>query len=159
MVFLLIITLIIAFCLYSLITHKRKKQELKRVIRSFEQSDKDLDRMEMDEKIEDIGSNIRCVVLCTMDLINGPYPYALKRDIPSIKASHKKVLEAFNTSLYKKAVDFAYHDIFDSLDNVDEYRSFFREYTQAPINYSLDIIKKSVPEEYQAGLSSNLFEL
>ena len=69
MVFLLIITLIIAFCLYSLITQKRKKQELKRVIRSFEQSDKELDRMEMDEKIEDIGSNIRCVVLCTMDLI------------------------------------------------------------------------------------------
>ena len=126
MAFLLIVIIIIAFCLFSLLTRKRKKQELKRVIKSFEQSEKELDRMEMDAKIEEIGANIRCVVLSTMDLINSPYPYVLKREIPFIKVSHKNVLEAFNTSLYKKAVDFAYHDIFDSLDSVEGYKSFFK---------------------------------
>lgn len=70
MAFLLIVIIIIAFCLFSLLTRKRKKQELKRVIKSFEQSEKELDRMEMDAKIEEIGANIRCVVLSTMDLIN-----------------------------------------------------------------------------------------
>lgn len=159
MAFLLIVTIIIAFCLFSLLTQKRKKQELKRVIQSFEQSEKELDRMEMDAKIEEIGANIRCVVLSTMDLINSPYPYVLKREIPFIKVSHKNVLEAFNTSLYKKAVDFAYHDIFDSLDSVEGYKSFFHEYIQAPTNYNLNIIKEAIPKEYQDGLDSNLFEL
>ena len=159
MAFILIVTIIIAFCLFSLLTRKRKKQELKRVIKSFEQSEKELDRMEMDAKIEEIGANIRCVVLSTMDLINSPYPYVLKREIPFIKVSHKNVLEAFNTSLYKKAVDFAYHDIFDSLDSVEGYKSFFHEYTQAPTNYTLNIIKEAIPKEYQDGLDSNLFEL
>lgn len=88
-----------------------------------------------------------------------PYPYVLKREIPFIKVSHKNVLEAFNTSLYKKAVDFAYHDIFDSLDSVEGYKSFFHEYTQAPTNYTLNIIKEAIPKEYQDGLDSNLFEL
>ena len=159
MAFLLIVTIIIAFCIFSLITQKRKKQALKRVIQSFERSEKELYKMKMDAKIEEIGASIRCVVLSTMDLINSPYPYALKRETPFIKVSHKNVLEAFNTSLYEKAVDFAYHDIFDSLDNVERYKSFFCEYTQAPINYTLNVIKEAIPKEYQDDLDSNLFEL
>ncbi len=158
MLFLIIIILIVTFCLYSIIAQKKKKQKAEQIIHEFEKRDKEIELLEKNERIENIGYCIRCVVLCTKDLINEPYPYIIKRDIPHIKEAHIKVLEAYNTNLYEEAVNFAYHDIFDALD-IEEYKPFFIEYTQAPTHYNLNVIKKAIPKKYLTDLDDHLFEL
>ena len=43
------------------------------------------------------------------------------------------------------------------LENIDEYKSFFEEYSQYPQNLNLYNIKKEVPQKYE--IDDTLFEL
>lgn len=157
--FLLIITTIIVFCLYVLIAQKQRKHNQNHVILEFEKSNNELEQMETNAQIEDIGFDIRSVILCTEGIIEEPYPYIIKRDIPYIKEAHKKVLKAYKTNLYRDAVEFAYHEIFDTSNECEKYKSFFLEYTQNPTQYTLKTIQKAIPEKYLKDIDNKIFEL
>ena len=47
---------------------------------------------ERQEIIEDVASALRMVVVSYINLLKEPYPYNIKRDMPFLKNSHKKVM-------------------------------------------------------------------
>lgn len=118
--------------------------------------------MEHEAKVDDLADDIRCVVLCTIDLIKEPYPYRIKKDVPYIKEAHNRILSIRGTSIYKDAVKLADHNIFEcefpELEN-KEYRKFFDEYVFNPDSYNLSRIKQAIPQKYLDELEDVFAEL
>ena len=116
---------------------------------------------ERQEIIEDVASALRMVVVSYINLLKEPYPYNIKRDMPLLKNSHKKVMQYLNSPFYLDITQYAKHDMFVGdlrlLENIDEYKSFFEEYSQYPQNLNLYNIKKEVPQKYE--IDDTLFEL
>ena len=116
---------------------------------------------ERQELIEDVASALRMVVVSYINLLKEPYPYNIKRDMPLLKNSHKKVMQYLNSPFYLDITQYAKHDMFVGdlrlLENIDEYKSFFEEYSQYPQNLNLYNIKKEVPQKYE--IDDTLFEL
>ena len=96
---------------------------------------------ERQEIIEDVASALRMVVVSYINLLKEPYPYNIKRDMPLLKNSHKKVMQYLNSPFYLDITQYAKHDMFVGdlrlLENIDEYKSFFEEYSQYPQNLNL----------------------
>lgn len=84
---------------------------------------------ERQEIIEDVASALRMVVVSYINLLKEPYPYNIKRDMPLLKNSHKKVMQYLNSPFYLDITQYAKHDMFVGdlrlLENIDEYKSFF----------------------------------
>lgn len=116
---------------------------------------------ERQEIIEDVASALRIVVVSYIKLLKEPYPYNIKREMPLLKSSHKKVIQYLNSPLYLDILQYAKHDMFVGnlrlLENIDENKAFFEEYSQHPQNLNLYNIKKEIPQKYE--IDDTLFEL
>ena len=116
---------------------------------------------ERQEIIEDVASALRMVVVSYINLLKEPYSYNIKRNMPLLKNNHKKVMQYLNSPFYLDITQYAKHDMFIGdlrlWENIDEYKSFFEEYSQHPQNLNLYNIKKEVPQKYE--IDDTLFEL
>lgn len=116
---------------------------------------------ERQEIIEDVASSLRIVVVSYINLLKEPYPYNIKREMPLLKSSHKKVMQYLDSPFYLDIIQYAKHDMFVGdlhiLENIDESKSFFEEYSQHPQNLNLYNIKKEIPQKYE--IDDMLFEL
>lgn len=126
-------------------------------------ADKEIQRIQKQDKIEEIAQSIRLVVTSYVDSIKEPYPYVLKKNISCIKENHLLVKEAANSSLYPEILKYAYRYMFTGKDRVlgrkVEYKKFYEEYTSNPNSISLTLIKDAVDEKYRKDLPPNLFDL
>lgn len=125
------------------------------------QKDDEIIEIERQETIEDIAAALRIVVASYIDLLQEPYPYKINRYMPLLKDSHKKVREYFNSPLYSDIVKYADNDMFVGdlriLENTNEYKSFFMEYSQQPQSLNLHNIKERIPHQYE--IDDAFFEL
>lgn len=126
-------------------------------------SDPELMEIQRQDAIEELANRIRQVVVVFVELLQEPFPYKVKKGIPEIKENHRFVLEQFDKDIYGDAVAFAREDMFEGwaklLENVDECRAFFEEYTGHPHALSLNQIREAMPEKYRNDVDAGLFEL
>lgn len=110
-----------------------------------------------EEQIEQIGADIRMIVVGYVEIKNNPFPYVVKKHLPFMKESLARIL-ATDSDLLADAVRYAEKDMFEGdfrlLDNVEMYRSFFDQYTAGPAAFRLESIKSVIPVEYSSEIEA-----
>ena len=71
------------------------------------------------------------------------------------------VLDHFSTDIYAEVVEYAYKDMFEGvshlLEDVEESKAFFEEYTQDPHSLDLQRVRDGMPERYLNDLDPAMF--
>jgi len=110
-----------------------------------------------EESIEQLAHDIRVVVSGYIEIKHNPFPYAIKRNLPDMRASHSRILHA-EQELLDNAILKAERDLFRGefrvAEHVKEYRNFFDQYTTNPSRFELDSIKSLVADKYQADIEA-----
>lgn len=121
---------------------------------------KDSDEIETiirEESLEQLANDIRGVVSGYIEIKHTPFPYAIKRNLPDMRASHSRVLHA-EQELLGNAILKAERDLFRGefrvAEHIKEYRSVFDQYTTDPSRFELNSIKSLVADKYQADIES-----
>lgn len=144
-------------------TNNEQLERLDAKIAAFEESSKELERMEHQTFIEQKAHNIRLVVVIYVDSIKEPWPYKLKKELPLLKEAHKQVLSFFNSPYYPEIIKEAeidlFHGDFKILGNKTRYKKFFAEYINSPHSLDLSNIKKQMPERYLVDFDESLFSI
>ena len=127
------------------------------------EEDDDIKYILRQDKIEHGAHNIRMVIAIYIELYKEPYPYKLKRNMPLLKESHAEVLEFYQSELYPDIIKHAYEDMFVGdfrlLENIEEYKCFFKEYTNNPSGFNIKRIKDFIPIKYLQDVPMDLFVL
>lgn len=114
------------------------------------------------DKIRQGAHFIRMVVVIYIELHEEPYPYKIKKDIPLLKEAHAKVIKFCQSGLYPDIIKYTYEDMFVGnlrlLGDIEEYKSFFKEYTSSPSNFNIKKIKDFIPAKYLSDVPMDLFE-
>lgn len=125
--------------------------------------DEEVLAIQRQDTIERIAHGIRLVVVCFVELLNEPYPYKAKKDIPLIREGHSKVMTEFNHVLYGEAVAYAYHDMFEGESRLIEdhapYKAFFSEYTKDPSSLNLYLLRDAISQRYETDIDDTFFSL
>lgn len=169
-VFFLIITFVIVFCIYALIQQKNRKN-IQQTSDDLPSTEDEWDRLFKQNEIEQMSHPIRMVVVGYVNSIIEPYPYKVKKNIANIKEFHPKVLSLYNTNtkLYRECVTYEYEDMFvdkdlsltkyESPENLAKYKTFYQRYTENPNSLDLKELKSYIPKNYLANIDDTLFEI
>lgn len=141
------------------------REELGNMIEQIAESPADDDYEDSDEikailreeSIERLTGDIRYIVTGYIEIKHNPFPYAIKRNLPDMRASHSRILHA-EQDLLNNAILRAERDLFRGefrvVEHVKEYRNFFDQYTTDPSGFELDSIKSYVADKYQADIEA-----
>lgn len=114
------------------------------------------------DKIEQGAHFIRMVVVIYIELREEPYPYKIKKNIPLLKEAHTEVIKFCQSELYPDIIKYTYEDMFVGdlrlLGDIEEYKSFFKEYTSCPSDFNIKKIKDFIPAKYLPDVPMDLFE-
>ena len=126
-------------------------------------SDPEIERMLIEDIIEEIVHSIRMVVVCYIECLKSPYPYILKKNLEYIKEYHAKVLSFYNSEHYQEAVKCAYKDMFQDdmrlLDHIQESKDLFVTYADYPMSLSISPIIHEIPSEYSDCINEKWFSI
>lgn len=116
------------------------------------------------EKIDNYSADMRTVVATFVDLKKEPYPYKIKKYLPLLKESHKRILEIMDDELYPEIVKCTKYDMFEGWnslkgDDVNDYIYTYNNYSKNPLSLNIKEILDSMPERYKESIDLNIFDI